>query len=160
MIIAVVAALAVSGFASEKPGAPPASPAAAPSPVSITSKPVERVLSLDSFLTAHALTSTQQFRSDPGFGGEKSSLNVAQVRGNLRRHFHAKTEETVLLIRGSGTMTLDDKSVEMKAGDAVQIPMGVIHSFQSKGTEPAVAVSFFAPSFDGSDRIYVNEGKD
>jgi quercetin dioxygenase-like cupin family protein len=43
-------------------------------------------------------------------------------------HKHDR-EEVVLVTGGSGTVTLDDETYEVAAGDTVIVPPGVVHSF-------------------------------
>ncbi|MCL4259674.1 MAG: cupin domain-containing protein, partial [Anaerolineales bacterium] len=40
------------------------------------------------------------------------------------------------VLRGEATVTLGDETHRVKAGDALFIPRGVIHSYQNMGEEP------------------------
>jgi quercetin dioxygenase-like cupin family protein len=61
-----------------------------------------------------------------------SELIVCSVDAELgwqgSPHKHDR-EEVVLVVGGSGTVTLDDESHEVAAGDTVIVPPGVVHSF-------------------------------
>lgn len=85
------------------------------------------------------------------------TVNLVQVRGRIRPHYHQHREEAVLLLRGRGKLRLGTRILPFSSGMLVHIPRGVIHSFTCEGKEPAVALSIMAPPFDGKDRIFVKE---
>lgn len=59
------------------------------------------------------------------------------------RHFHPNCDEILHVISGKIRHTMNEVSVEMKAGDTVSIPQGVLHNAANIGTEDAVmAISF------------------
>ncbi len=46
-------------------------------------------------------------------------------------HMHAHEHEAFDVLFGQGTIYLDDRAVEVKAGDAVFVPAGVQHGFKN-----------------------------
>lgn len=68
-------------------------------------------------------------------------------------HYHPNCDEILHVISGRILQTIGDKSVEMRAGDTVSIPMGVKHNAKNIGTEDAV----LAISFSSADRQVVGE---
>ncbi len=50
-------------------------------------------------------------------------------------HVHAHEHEVFDVLQGTGTMYLDGKAVELKAGDAVFVPAGVQHGFKNTSTD-------------------------
>lgn len=59
------------------------------------------------------------------------------------RHFHPDCDEVLHVISGHIRHTMNEQIVEMKAGDTVSIPAGVLHNATNLGTEDAVlAISF------------------
>lgn len=138
-------------------GAAPAAPAAVSSVAGPSAKGLLPTVSVPDWLAKNPLAADAPFHAETISRGEHTTLNIARVRTKLRLHFHKTTEEVVYLISGTGRMRLGERTFDVKAGDSVLIPKGVVHSFENTGAEPAVALSFLSPAFDGSDRVFVNE---
>lgn len=80
-------------------------------------------------------------------------------------HIHERHDEIVVVQKGAGRLTygrgfgklasLDE--VDLFAGDVIFVPRGVMHAFRNNlAPHHATAVlSFFAPPFDGVDRVGV-----
>ena len=91
------------------------------------------------------------------FGGnEYVSIRVVQAR-KMGAHYHSFHDETVYMRSGQGTLCIDDRDYQIKAGALMLIPKGAIHSFVSSSREPAVVVSITSPPSDGRDHIQVKE---
>jgi quercetin dioxygenase-like cupin family protein len=60
-------------------------------------------------------------------------------------HVHETSTELLYLIEGEGTMVVGDTTIEVQAGDAIQIPPGVWHSFKS-GASALKALQYYTPS--------------
>jgi quercetin dioxygenase-like cupin family protein len=88
--------------------------------------------------------------------GEFGSVFVATPSKPIRAHFHATHDETVVMLRGKGRMALGSKEIEVAVGDVVFVPKGVVHDFRPS-SDDSIAVSCFAPVFDGKDRIFVDK---
>lgn len=84
--------------------------------------------------------------------GQHSSVSLVQIRDREQPHRHTRYDIMVLLVRGKGTLHLDDRALPMQAGDATFIIKGMPHYFVNDGAEPAVALVTFAPAFDGPDQ--------
>ena len=69
------------------------------------------------------------------------------------RHFHPNCDEVLHVLKGHILHSMNEKTVEMRAGDTVSIPMGVKHNAKNIGTEDAV----LAISFSSADRQVVGE---
>lgn len=69
------------------------------------------------------------------------------------RHFHPNCDEVLHVVQGHIRHSMNDKTVEMRAGDTVSIPQGVKHNATNIGTEDAV----LAISFSSADRQVVGE---
>jgi len=52
---------------------------------------------------------------------------TAKVDMEVRPHSHKDSSEYLFVISGSGTMRIAGRSMEARAGDAIQIPPGVLH---------------------------------
>jgi mannose-6-phosphate isomerase-like protein (cupin superfamily) len=113
---------------------------------------------LDSLLAAHPYTDTTRVQADRITSVEGASLNLVQTRVRVLPHFHARHDETVVVLRGRGLY--DSGSVDRKElrttrigpGTVLQIPRGTVHTVRVEGTEPLVAYSIFSPPLDPTDR--------
>jgi quercetin dioxygenase-like cupin family protein len=86
--------------------------------------------------------------------GEKLTVNVVTPTSPIPAHTHAKHEEVVYVVKGSGTMELAGEKKGVREGDIIYIPRKTVHAFTPKGKDCQV-LSIFAPAFDGKDRIFV-----
>ena len=111
----------------------------APVPVSVTS-------------LAPPLTPGENIRPTELRRGESSSLALVQVRDREQPHVHTRYDLTVVLVRGEGTLWLNNTPLEMREGDVAFIPKGTPHYFINEGSEPATAFVVFAPPFSGPDQ--------
>jgi mannose-6-phosphate isomerase-like protein (cupin superfamily) len=75
---------------------------------------------------------------------EAKDLAAAEVHhveiDNARLHYHAKTDEVYYVIRGQGTMVLDDERIELHEGVVVSVPRGVRHKAIGKLTVLTVCI--------------------
>ncbi len=77
--------------------------------------------------------------------GATSTPNVVLVRSAIRNHVHRTHDETVYVIRGTGTFRLGTREVPVTPGSVMFIPAGTVHG----GTlGDGAALSVFAPGFD------------
>jgi quercetin dioxygenase-like cupin family protein len=60
-------------------------------------------------------------------------------------HRHPESEELLTILSGAGTMTIDGKVVEVRAGDAVRIPVNALHDFAASATHPVEAIQTYTP---------------
>jgi quercetin dioxygenase-like cupin family protein len=61
-------------------------------------------------------------------------------------HSHRFEDECFYLLEGSLTLRLAEKTIQVAAGDFVQVPKGIVHSFRNDGTSPAKMLAIFSPS--------------
>jgi quercetin dioxygenase-like cupin family protein len=59
---------------------------------------------------------------------------------------HDGSSEYVYLLEGSGVMSIDGEQTPVAAGDAIQIPSGIEHSFRAGDGAAVKAVQFYAPA--------------
>ena len=69
-------------------------------------------------------------------------VKVAKLKGEFVAHKHEKEDELFLVIEGELKIELDDKTLELKAGEMVIIPKGVTHK---PIAEEEVKVLLFEP---------------
>lgn len=80
-----------------------------------------------------------------------ASHHVVQIRDREVLHLHKLHDGTVTMLRGQGYLVLADKRIDLKAGDVIHIPRGVVHQYVNTAGEPTVALVVYAPAFDGKD---------
>ena len=66
---------------------------------------------------------------------------------------HSKRSEHWFVVRGAGTVTLDGAAIEVREGDAIDVPCGIAHRIENTGTEPLVFVEVQHGSYFGEDDI-------
>jgi mannose-6-phosphate isomerase-like protein (cupin superfamily) len=117
------------------------------------------ILNIDSLLSVFVLHDEQQIRTDMVSSDSLTSIQLTQVRGGVESHKHLVHHETVWIVRGAGRLVLGDIKQKVSAGEVINIPPGVSHSFHNLGVVPTVVISVFSPAFDGKDRVYDNSKK-
>ena len=66
---------------------------------------------------------------------------------------HARREEHWYVVSGTARVTLDGKDIDVKAGEAVDIPVGTAHRVQNPGQELLVFVEVQRGDYFGEDDI-------
>jgi quercetin dioxygenase-like cupin family protein len=66
-------------------------------------------------------------------------------------HYHRDWEETVYGLEGTVTLTVAGKRIELKPGDAVFIPRGVVHGFINETQAPARMLGVLTPGVLGPE---------
>ncbi|HSE87533.1 MAG TPA: cupin domain-containing protein [Candidatus Binatia bacterium] len=87
--------------------------------------------------------------------GQGVSHHVVQVRDREKPHIHKLHDGTVVMVKGRGYLMLENRRIDLSAGDIVFIPRGAVHYFVNTAGEPAVAFVVFSPPFDGKDTVPV-----
>lgn len=86
---------------------------------------------------------------------QNQSLAEATVPAgsSTQRHYHQASEEFYFILEGSGTMEIDDSTLEIGPGDAILIPPGSRHKISA----PAVTLRFLcccAPPYAHEDTFF------
>ena len=86
------------------------------------------------------------------------SCFIIWIKKGVKGHFHQEHSENIVVIEGSALMTLDNKELEINAGDFINIPKGTKHSVLEVLSEgPLKVLSIQSPCFDGTDRVFIPE---
>jgi mannose-6-phosphate isomerase-like protein (cupin superfamily) len=85
------------------------------------------------------------------------SHHVVQVRDREKPHIHKLHDGTVVMVKGRGYLMMDNRRIDLSAGDIVYIPRNVVHYFVNTAGEPAVAFVIFSPPFDGKDIVPIDK---
>ncbi|NUP09288.1 MAG: cupin domain-containing protein [Polyangiaceae bacterium] len=87
-------------------------------------------------------------RKDRAPDASCSLLGIA-AGGAVPEHVHANEWELLAIVSGDGRMSLGEgpnkASRDVKPGNIVHIPKGVLHAFQSTSTEPVIAIQLYTP---------------
>ena len=82
-------------------------------------------------------------------------MTIAVQEGNVARHTHPNTHEIQYIVSGEGKLSLGDSERDVRAGDLIIIPKGVIHG----GTKPVSgrfrAIAIKTPPQKPGDTVFV-----
>lgn len=106
--------------------------------------------------TIGAKTVSDNLYNKPLFGDSLASSFVIVIKKEVKLHKHLLHSEHVVVLEGSGQMTLGSKSFAIKKGDVVFIPKNTLHGVISMGEQPLKVLSVQAPKFDGKDRVFID----
>ncbi len=81
---------------------------------------------------------------------------LVQIRDREPVHYHADSDISVLLLRGSGTLHIGAQKLPARTGDVLFIPRGAVHSFVTDGKGPAAALVIYSPPPGPNDRVLVD----
>ena len=79
-----------------------------------------------------------------------ASFHQVEISEDSRAHFHKQTTEIYHVLKGSGTLELDDDRVPLKPGVTVLIKPGCVHRAVGKLTIINVPI----PTFDPTDEWF------
>jgi quercetin dioxygenase-like cupin family protein len=85
-----------------------------------------------------------------------ASQHVVQIRDREVLHVHKLHDATVTMMRGQGYLFLENKRVNLKAGDIIHVQRGVAHQYVNTSADPTVVLAVYSPPFDGQDNYPVN----
>jgi mannose-6-phosphate isomerase-like protein (cupin superfamily) len=74
----------------------------------------------------------------------------------MRIHKHLNNDELIFIHKGEGTLTLDEESIDVKAGDVVFVPRGVWHGLDNTGKENLLMVFQYTPA--GFEEYFIENG--
>jgi mannose-6-phosphate isomerase-like protein (cupin superfamily) len=86
-------------------------------------------------------------------GLEKSGISYFKIAPGFRMpfgHRHDEQEEIYLVLSGSARVKLDEEILELRAMDAVRVPVATTRGFEA-GPEGAEILAFGAPDTDNKD---------
>jgi len=89
--------------------------------------------------------------------GQGVSHHIVQIRDREKPHVHKIHDGTVMVVKGRGYLMMDNRRIDLSAGDIVYIPRGAVHYFVNTAAEPAVAFVVFSPPFDGKDNVPIEK---
>jgi quercetin dioxygenase-like cupin family protein len=115
-----------------------------------------RELDLEKILADNALATGDNIKVANLGRSASASQHVVQIRDREVLHVHKLHDATVTMMRGQGYLVLDNKRVNLKAGDIVHVQRGVAHQYVNTSSDPTVLLAVYSPPFDGKDIHPVN----
>ena len=115
-----------------------------------------RELDLEKILADNALAPGDNIKVANLGRSASASQHVVQIRDREVLHVHKLHDATVTMMRGQGYLVLDNKRVNLKAGDIVHVQRGVAHQYVNTSSDPTVLLAVYSPPFDGQDNYPVN----
>jgi putative monooxygenase len=91
-------------------------------------------------------------------GSTSGFMGVATISGGdwIAEHYHPYSEEFIYVVRGSLTARLDGTPHEVKAGQALYIPINVKHRLMNESDEEAFIVFHLGPLAPRPDMGHVD----
>lgn len=84
----------------------------------------------------------------------KSTAFVIWIKKVVKSHKHETHSEIISVIEGTGVMTINNKSFDIKPGDYFRIPENTFHSLRVLSNEAMKVLSVQSPEFSGKDRVF------
>jgi mannose-6-phosphate isomerase-like protein (cupin superfamily) len=88
------------------------------------------------------------------YSDSKASYLIIWIKQGVRSHKHVTHTESIVVMEGTGEMTVDGKTFLIKAGDYFVIPENTFHALKVTSQKPMKVISVQAPEFFGEDRVY------
>jgi len=88
--------------------------------------------------------------SGTGFQVKRIVVNPGQ---RLSLQSHRRRAEHWVVVQGRALVTLDDKTMELRANQSVRIPVGAKHRLENEGTEPLCLIEVQCGDYLGEDDI-------
>lgn len=88
------------------------------------------------------------------YENEHSSYYLILIKNWVKSHKHQNHTESISVLEGSGTMTIDGQDFEIQKGDFFVIPKNSFHSLRVHSEIPVRVISVQMPRFDPADRVF------
>ena len=86
---------------------------------------------------------------------QHTSMNIIRLAGAEQPHMHRDHDLVVVVLQGTARVHLGDHVKDIRAGDIMEIPRGVVHWAENTGSEASEVYAIFSPPYDGLDHIPV-----
>jgi mannose-6-phosphate isomerase len=87
--------------------------------------------------------------------GDQFKVKTIEVRPGQRLSYqrHKRRAEHWFVVAGQGVVTVEDRAIEARPGDSVDVPLGAAHRIQNTGSVPLVFVEVQHGDYFGEDDI-------
>lgn len=83
------------------------------------------------------------------------SVSLIRLAGAEQPHMHKDHDLVVVMLSGTARLHLGNRTVEVRPGDVMEIPRGVVHWAENTGPEASEVYAIFSPPYDGRDNLPV-----
>lgn len=83
----------------------------------------------------------------------KSKIIVVDPKAQISYQSHSKRAEHWIFVKGAGEVVLNEKTLPVRAGDSVFIPLGAKHRVRNPGVEPLEFIEVQTGTYFGEDDI-------
>jgi mannose-6-phosphate isomerase-like protein (cupin superfamily) len=77
------------------------------------------------------------------------------IKKQVLHHYHKEHSECIVVLSGSGEMSMGNQKIKLRGGMQVSIPKNTVHSVLVTSKKPLRVISIQSPMFDGKDRYFV-----
>jgi mannose-6-phosphate isomerase-like protein (cupin superfamily) len=91
-----------------------------------------------------------------GIDGISFCVEDQRPGSRMRIHKHLNNDELIFIHKGQGTLTLDEESIEVKAGDVVFVPRDTWHGLHNTGKENLQMCFQYSPA--GFEEYFIENG--
>jgi mannose-6-phosphate isomerase-like protein (cupin superfamily) len=102
-------------------------------------------------LTAGLPAAGAGIRRGPWGDATDESLLLMDSAAAEEPHVHQRHDVTVMLLRGRGTLVVEGRRHDMRAGDVAHVARGKVHAFAPSGRATALAI--FSPRLEAPDSV-------
>jgi mannose-6-phosphate isomerase-like protein (cupin superfamily) len=85
-----------------------------------------------------------------------TSMNIIRLAGAEQPHMHRDHDLIVVVLNGTARVHLGEHVMDVRSGDIMEIPRGVVHWAENTGSEASEVYAIFSPPYDGLDHIPVS----
>lgn len=83
------------------------------------------------------------------------SVSLIRLAGAEQPHMHKDHDLVVVMLSGAARLHLGNRTVDVRPGDVMEIPRGVVHWAENTGPEASEVYAIFSPPYDGRDNLPV-----
>ena len=112
---------------------------------------------LDQIMRQRPLGANENLRVTPLSNGGRSATYLMQVRRAEPLHHHTDSDMTMFVVRGEGSIRIDDRAANVKVGDVIHIPRNTTHAYTNKGSGVSVLVIVYSPAPGPNDLVRDDE---
>ena len=95
-------------------------------------------------------------KANQGVDGISFCVEDQSPGRQMRIHKHLNNDELIFIHKGEGTLTLDEQSIQIKAGDVAFVPRGTWHGLDNTGKENLLMVFQYSPA--GFEEYFIENG--
>ncbi len=90
-------------------------------------------------------------RRGPWGDAEDSTLQLLETDRPEESHIHARHDLTVVMLSGRGSVQIEERRYDLRAGDVLHIGRGKVHALYPEGAVTGLAI--FTPRLEGPDYV-------